>query len=142
MIHFPETPEKNESLLRWASVRIPEWRAGYIPEKALCLGITANGEPCGVAIYHDLRPGTVTLSFAATRPSWATRGHIKEIVEYPFRTFSIHRLDSYTAKSNMPARRILKFAGFTEEGKLRKFSMTGEDMFVYSLLRDEIHGRR
>jgi len=142
VINFPETPEKNEVLLRWAGLRIPEWRAGYMPSRYLCLGISIDDRLVAVAAYHDLRPGTVTLSFAAESPRWATRGHIRGVVEYPFNTFAIHRLDSYTSKNNKAARRILKHAGFTEEGKLRKFSMTGEDMFVYSILRDELHGRR
>ena len=141
MIHFPETPERNEALLRWAGVRIKEWQTGIVPRHYVCLGISVAGKMTAVVIYHDLRPGAIQLSIAADNPRWCTRGNLTEILTFPFEKFKIERVESYANAENKRVRRLLKWCGFTEEGKLRKGSVLGGDLFVYSLLKDELNGQ-
>lgn len=141
MICYPAEDSHNQALIEWAAQRLAWWKSGWRPNDGKALAIMSGDLILAVAVYHSFRPGTMTLSLAADHPRWCTRGTIKALTQQPLSISGVWRLESLVAKNNRPARRLLKAAGFKEEGSLREGGPDHEDVMVYSLLESDFHER-
>jgi [ribosomal protein S5]-alanine N-acetyltransferase len=65
---------------------------------------------------------------------------IKSIVEYGFNKMGLNRIEAFISPHNLPSKKIIEKAGFTQEGVLRehyKWENKIYDSVVFSLLKSE-----
>ena len=81
----------------------------------------------------------------------AVRGHgigsvaQRLLVEWLLSTTDVERIEASTDVENVPEQKALERAGFTQEGILRSAQERADgrhDLFVYSLLREDVHPQR
>lgn len=140
----------------WVAHRIPHLRdalsAGATPFGVVrpgeplpfqAIGVARDGEPIAGMVAHNWRrhgPGRndVELSFAVATPGrWATRGVIRALLTYPFRTLDCGRATTVVGASNAACRRLMDSLGFQQEGLHRRGLDGIEDAITYGLLRDD-----
>lgn len=132
MIHIPATPQENDLLRAWLQKRINGLDIG---SDAVCLGVWRDNKLAAVAAFYNYRNVDIELSFAADDPRWATKQTIRWILAYPFLQVGTQRVTAMVAKSNKRCRKLLRGAGFDEEGRHRHAGQNLETMFSYGMTR-------
>jgi RimJ/RimL family protein N-acetyltransferase len=113
------------------------------------LGITISAPFSGLVFFEDKRPiGAAIFNHYDKWDVWFTcvlyGGDLgiriaRQVADYVFRQMDCHRCTAITARSNIPAQKALKQLGFKLEGIMDERFPSGEDGFVYGLLRAEQH---
>lgn len=108
-------------------------------------------DPAGRTLYgaitlSNVRRGvaeTGTLGYWVGRPH-AGHGHataaVRAMTGYAFRSLKLHRLEASCLPDNLGSRRVLKKAGFRQEGEARaylKINGAWADHLLFGLLADE-----
>lgn len=134
MIVWP-TPEQHPQLVAWIAQHID--RGVIDPTTVSSLGVVnAGGKLLAGAYYGNYIPFVnVEISFAATDPRWATRGHINAILGYPFYQLSVRRITAITHIRNRRVAKLLKGLGFMREGKLHQWFDDGHAI-VFGMTRE------
>ena len=129
----PKTPQENKYLCDWCAKKIgqDEFR------NATAIGFANKSGLIAVVVLHDLSPPNVFLSWAATTPRWMTRKAIYTIYDWAYNQLGCERITGLVERKNKRARKIDEGLGMKLEGVLRKASPSGQDLFVYGLLRKE-----
>jgi RimJ/RimL family protein N-acetyltransferase len=132
----PKTPQENKFLCDWCAKRIgqDEFR------NATAVGYANHSGLIAVVVLHDLSPPNVFLSWAATTPRWMTRQTICMIYDWAYNQLGCSRITGLVERKNKRARKIDEGLGMKLEGVLRKASPSGQDLFVYGLLKNEADG--
>ena len=137
--NFGLVTEASEFVARWvyqqlgAEPVLPCQAIGVIRGKQLVTGW----------VYHqtDQTPHVVELTVAAKArdgiSTWMRPDLLKVMFAYPFVQLGAERLQVIVARKNKKARKVVKHLGWTYEGMARKAGPNGEDMAIYSMLRDE-----
>lgn len=111
----PTSTREIELAKRWLEARMPEEidLGGGMP-----LLFVENGNKILCCVYwHNFTKRECMVSIAADSPRWATKGHFKLVISYPFLTWrEIERVSALTEKRNRRARKLLKGVGFFQEG--------------------------
>lgn len=104
----------------WVAARIPHMAGGAFGPCA-AIGVVVGNEMVAGVVFHEFQPahGTMMLSMAATSPRWATRGHVRGLLAYPFQQIGVHKLWTLTEAQNQRALRFNKGVGFRQEAVLR-----------------------
>lgn len=109
-----------------------------------CFGIVDNGEPVVAWSFNsfqlhtesNIRELEASVSIAAFRKDWKPFKVIPLILSLFFKDSCYNRLTAVTHPSNRQAVRLLKVAGFTLEGILRKPAGI-ENIMQFSILRED-----
>jgi len=130
--------ERNKFKKGYTTYRLSQKRF-QIEEKATG-GIVGS---CDFHNYYFLH-NRAELGYGLTTEEAKQKGFITEavkaIIKYGFEQMGLNRIEAFAGKWNIPSLKILKGAGFKEEGVLRShFLKNGvyEDSVCFSLLRDE-----
>ena len=138
MIQFPNSQDESDLLRAWLQKRIPDLDCG---NDSWCLGVWREGKLAAVAAFYNYRHVDIELSFAADDPRWATRQTISWILAFPFVQLETQRVTAMVAKSNKRCRKLLRGAGFLEEGRHRHAGPQLETMFSYGMTRHDYMDR-
>jgi RimJ/RimL family protein N-acetyltransferase len=140
----PKTDNDNLFLCRWCAQRIG---SGDF-KNARALGFSNGTGIIAVVVLHDFAPPNVFLSWASESPRWLTRRTIVTIFDWAFNQLKCERITGLVERKNKRARKIDEGLGMKLEGVWRKASPSGQDLFVYGMLRSEaeqlirrIHGQ-
>ena len=117
--------------------------------KIQCFGIIENGEPVVAWSFnsfmehkeHNIKELEASVSIAAFKSDWKPISTIRLILSLFFKDTCYNRLTAVTHPSNRQAVRLVKLAGFTLEGVLRKPSNI-ENIMQFSILREDWQGGR
>lgn len=101
------------------------------------IGIMDDEELIGGFIYHHYVGHMVDISLATISKKWCTRRILREIFKYPFETCGVIRFQAQCKRSNKPMKKLFKRLGFKLEGVLRKAYRGTDDVFCYSMMKDE-----
>lgn len=138
MIHYPSSTLEIEFLRQWLQKRVPDLNIG---NDSVCLGVwRGKGEQAklvAVAGFYNYRHVDIEISFAADDPRWASKQTITWILGYPFHQLKTQRVTAMVAKSNHRCRKLLRGAGFTEEGRHKHAGKNLETIFSYGLTRED-----
>jgi len=131
---FPQNPEENIAMERWAQQRIPDTTFG----NSQCMAFFEEGVGIGaVIVFYNFRKTDIELAIAEEPGrNWARRDLINMVLRYPF-SIGCHRLTVIIRKDNRAARKLAVRIGFKQEGKLRRAAPDKTDMFLYGLLEGE-----
>jgi len=137
-IAYPDE-KQNELLAQWASTRME----GVPKDGYRCIGVLDEEDLRGVVMFHNFRWPNIEVGFVCEDIRWAVnRKLILEVLAYPFEKLECSRITALIRRDNKRSRKLAKGMGFVEEGRLRKASKDGEDVFVYGLLIDELRLKR
>lgn len=117
--------------------------------KLQCFGIIKDNKPSVAWAYnsflqhteHNIKELEASVSIAAFRKDWNPLTTIKLILSLFFKNSCYNRLTAVTHQSNRQAVRLVKLAGFTLEGILRK-PVGIEDIMQFSILREDWEASR
>jgi RimJ/RimL family protein N-acetyltransferase len=97
-----------------------------------------NDEFLAVTVYSAVTNVNVDMHIAARpKSNWLSRSYFNASFELPFKILKVPRVTGPIRASNLTAQRFVKRLGFTYEGRLRKAFFDGEDLVLYSMLREE-----
>ena len=136
---FPSSPDDpvNETLARWAAIRMPDYRGTVSFWPCYCIGFMREGRLLAVAAFHNASAYDMHLSGASDTPMWATRDAIRCMLWYPFVKHRVKRLTTITARDNKRARRFDEKIGFKVEGVHPKAWDGRRDSITYGLMREK-----
>jgi len=114
-----------------------------------CYGVIKDGEPLVAWAYHsylsrknhNIVDQEASVSIASFQTDWKPLRTIRLILSLFFKDTCYNRLTAVTHSSNRQAVRLVKLAGFTLEGRIRKPTGT-EDKLQFSILREDYKGGR
>ena len=132
-IVVPRDEAENVYLCNWAAKRIGQDQF----KNARALGFANKSGLIAVVVLHDLSPPNVFLSWASESPRWMTRKTILTIFDWAYVQLRCERITGLVERKNKRARKIDEGLGMKLEGVLRKASPSGQDLFVYGLLKKE-----
>ena len=126
------------------------WQKGYTTYrtsfKSFLMVEKESGKIIGKAGYHNwyamhrrAELGYALSDETAKRKGYTTEA-VKTIIDYGFEHMDLNRIEAYAGSANTASLKILRGAGFTEEGTLRShFCRDGkmEDSVCFSILRNE-----
>lgn len=110
----------------------------------LALGFVLEKRPIGGLIYHGLQDGSVWWTIYTVDKRWCTRRVLRVIFGLAFDALGCHRINIIVSKSNVKSLKLVKGLGFVQEGILRKYRGSGEDCYIFGMLKSECKwlGRR
>ena len=96
--------------------------------ECLALGFVLGKRPIGGLIYTaDKR--------------WCTSRVLKVAFGLAFEALGCHRINIIVSKSNVKSLKLVKGLGFVQEGILRKYRGSGEDCYIFGILKSECKWR-
>lgn len=132
---FSVVYEPQSEMIAWAEARIPNNQ--FRPD-ARAIGITRNGELCGVVVFDNFSVGQCCVSVASDGSRrWITRELLIRVFAYPFIQLNYWRLSCLVSANNADSLRLCESFGWTREGVLRRGAPDGSDMILLGMLREE-----
>jgi RimJ/RimL family protein N-acetyltransferase len=120
----------------WARQRIPHVESWG--EWCEAIGLEDDGELLAVVVFNLYSGADIAMHIAAVPGRrWMTREFLRVAFRYPFVQLGCRRVSGYVPASNADALRFDRHLGFVEEGRLREALVTGEDVIVLGMLRNE-----
>lgn len=95
----------------------------------------------GGLIYHGLQDGSVWWTIYTADKRWCTRRVLKVAFGLAFEALGCHRINIIVSKSNVKSLKLVKGLGFVQEGILRKYRGSGEDCYIFGMLKSECKWR-
>ena len=137
-IAYPDE-KQNKLLAQWASTRMDD-----VPKDGYqCIGILDEHDIRGVVMFQNFRWPNIEMGLICEDIRWImNRALILEVMAYPFENLKCSRVTALIRRDNKRSRKLAKGMGFVEEGRLRKASKDGVDVFLYGLLADEFRLKR
>ncbi len=132
-IVVPKGQAENAFLCDWAAKRIGQ--EGF--KNATAMGFAGKAGLIAVVVLHDMSHPNVFLSWASDSPRWMTRKNILTIYDWAYNKLGCQRITGLVERKNKRARKIDEGLGMRLEGVLRKAAPSGQDLFVYGLLKNE-----
>lgn len=121
-------------VVEWVASRIRGF--GPVDEKCQGIGFASSGRIVAGAVFNNYTGHDIQLSFAADHPSWATRGNIRAVFDYPFNQLGCARVTTVTSKANKRARKLNEGIGFKIEGVHPRGWDGKQTAISYGLLRE------
>jgi RimJ/RimL family protein N-acetyltransferase len=124
------------------------WLADHIAARppVTAFAVVAAGELAGgVNLRRREEPHAICadLTFWVGRPFWGrgiATGAVQAATAYAFDTLGLERVQAFVYDWNAASSRVLEHAGFTFEGRLRRYVLKdgrSADALLYARLRDE-----
>lgn len=151
-LFFPSSDLENQTLLEWATRRIP-WMRPHAGMKAVGVtaGPTMDAPLLAVCIYHNFaelmqvegKPwyGLCEISFAAANPKWASRRTISNLLGIPFLQYNCRKVFTAIPSTNKRAIRFNEGIGLKHEGSLRHHYAKSVHACVHGMMRSEFEKR-
>ena len=99
------------------------------------IGFTIDGLLVAGAVFSQLNGFDALMSFGATTPRWATRNRFEQVLRFGFEDLDLKRITATTSRKNARARKVLKGAGFREEGMKRRGFDGVIDLMIYGMTK-------
>ena len=139
-IWLPSNEEGHLYLAKWLARKIPDYEPRFVRCIA-CYKVGKEGAPDRLAAvmgYSNKHYNRVEISMAnESGVFWFTRANVLQMLGLPFQSMGAEALTAMVYRTNKPIRRYLQFAGFKQEGNIRKITETGRNMLMYGLLKSE-----
>lgn len=68
---------------------------------------------------------------------WFTKENALQMLGLPFQSMGAQGISAMVFRTNKKVRHWLEWAGFKQEGNIRKVTSTGRNMLMYGLLKSE-----
>ena len=110
----------------------------------LQLALEYDGKFAGALSFHtlDLEEAKAEIGYWITtevRGKGVATSALRLLTEYGFETIGFHRIEALVVESNVPSLKVLKNAGYIQEGIMRDKCLqddgTREDMVLFSAIR-------
>jgi ribosomal-protein-alanine N-acetyltransferase len=110
------------------------------------LALEYDGKFAGALSFHtlDLDDAKAEIGYwitADVRGKGVATAATRLLTEYGFETIGFHRIEALVVESNLPSLKVLKNAGYTQEGILRDACLqddgTREDMILFAAIRTD-----
>lgn len=124
--------EQTPSILRWAERRL-QCRFN----NAVTLAEYQNNKIIAVVVLSSFRLSGCELSIVSDTPRWGTKRFLKEVFNFCFNHAKYKRVTAMVSVDNISSIKTVKRLGFICEGKLRKAGDNGQDMWIFSMLKNE-----
>lgn len=128
VISFAQDPEA----LEWACRKLDVQRAYF----GKCAIISID-DPKTVVVYSSFNGINCEITVASDGVFWTRPEYMKVFLAYPFQQLGCRRVTILVMESNNRVCRLAKRMGFTEEGVLRKYMASGEDVHILGLLKED-----
>jgi len=137
MLRWAADEHEAAGLVAWLGARVPHiGPAGVGP--CVAGGVWRGGALRAVVLFHDWQTPESTLQVSiAGEPGWATRGALRAMFAYAFRTCGAHLLWAAMPADRPEALAFNRRLGFREEARLRDRFGPGRAAVVSSITREE-----
>ena len=120
--------------------RVGPWvceRAGgtWIPGRGTAIGRLVDGELVAGVLYEDWNGANVVCHIAGVG-SWATRGYLGVIFDYPFVQLGARRITVPVCSTNSRSIALVERMGFTMDARLSRATPAG-DLLLFAMFKDE-----
>ena len=128
--------ERNDEAVAWAKGVIGI--DGITKDVTTVSMVDDKDEFLAVTVFSAHTGTNIDMHIAARPKShWLSRSFFNASFELPFRVLQVPRVTGLIRAKNLDAQRFASRLGFQYEGRLRKAFPDGEDLILYSLLREE-----
>ena len=112
----------------------------------LQLALEYDGKFAGALSFHtlDLEEAKAEIGYWITtevRGKGVATSAVRLLTEYGFETIGFHRIEALVVESNVPSLKVLKNAGYIQEGIMRDKCLqddgTRQDMVLFSAIRTD-----
>lgn len=125
----------NDEIATWAAMQLPYvGQDGFGP--CVAIAIHQAERVIGAVIYHRYMGYDCEISIYTESASWAKRGILKQIFDYPFEQLGVKRLTATIAADNERAQKLVGRLGFVQEGYMR-LGFGDQDAILYGMLKHE-----
>lgn len=131
MIDFTQ----NESDVEWVCRKL-EVQRGYFGACSTIVVKDDSGRKA-VFIYSAFNGVNCEVTLASDTKQWMRDKYLRMLLAYPFRQLKCKRITMLIRTPNKTTINAVKRLGFREEGILRKFMESGEDVTIMGLLKEE-----
>lgn len=121
---------QSDLMMLWASEKLGR---SLIGPQRVAVGVIRDHELVAAVVWSEFKWPDIHASIVSTSPRWATRGHLREILHYPFIQLGCKRVTAVTDATNQSVRSFLCRIGFRQEGVHVDANPTG-DAVSYGLL--------
>jgi RimJ/RimL family protein N-acetyltransferase len=134
---------KMETAEHYVRERCPN---GFTMRTELQLALEYDGKFAGALSFHtlDLEDEKAEIGYwltADVRGKGVATAATRLLTEYGFDTIGFHRIEALVVASNVPSLKVLKNAGYMQEGVMREASLQGdgsrEDMVLFAAIRSD-----
>jgi ribosomal-protein-alanine N-acetyltransferase len=110
------------------------------------LALEYDGKFAGALSFHtlDLEDEKAEIGYwltADVRGKGVATAATRLLTEYGFDTIGFHRIEALVVASNVPSLKVLKNAGYMQEGVMKEASLQGdgsrEDMVLFAAIRSD-----
>lgn len=125
-----------EEYIEWTLARMTP---GTCFDNPVGVGIIKDGKIAIGIVYDNYRPATesISISVAVADKSAVTRSNIAKMFEFPFKIQGCRRITNVVDSINTESLETTRKLGYTLEGIMRKSSLTGNDLHIFGMLREE-----
>jgi RimJ/RimL family protein N-acetyltransferase len=136
-------PEERDIVPLYEGVQDPN---GFIMRTELQLALEYDGKFAGALSFHtlDLDSGKAEIGYwltADVRGKGVATSATRLLTEYGFESIGFHRIEALVVASNVPSLKVLKNAGYMQEGIMRDACCqddgTREDMVLFAAIRTD-----
>jgi RimJ/RimL family protein N-acetyltransferase len=119
---------------------------GFTMRTELQLALEYDGKFAGALSFHtlDIEDEKAEIGYwltADVRGKGVATAATRLLTEYGFDTIGFHRIEALVVASNVPSLKVLKNAGYMQEGIMRDASLQGdgtrEDMVLFGAIRTD-----
>lgn len=128
--------DQTEQVAQWVCDRIEGMTLGDSPYWAMGL-LDRRGYLVAGTVYSNFTQRDVHIHHAQLTPRSMSARYLGETFRYPFHQLKVRRCTVIVAASNAASLRFVRNLGFVQEGRIRSFFETGDDAFIFGMLREE-----
>lgn len=125
-----------DEYIQWVQDRMPE---GVCFDNPVGVGIIKHGLIVVGIVYDNYRPAAkcISISVAVDDKTAVTRAGIRKMFYFPFNVLGCRRITNVVEADNEQSLEVTRKLGYTLEGVMRKASVTGKDLHIFGMLREE-----
>jgi RimJ/RimL family protein N-acetyltransferase len=130
---------RDKECIAWAAARAGVGDVVGFDPYARAIGVVEDdGRIIAAAVFYYFEGSACRLSLASDGSRrWLTREFIVRVFAYPFVQCRLNRISCEIPVSNVEAIALCQHFGFRLEGTKRMATLTGKDVLIFGLLRDE-----
>lgn len=125
-----------EQVAQWVVERIPGMTLGDSPYWAMGL-LDRRGYLVAGTVYSNFTERDVHIHHAQLTQRSMSARYLGETFRYPFYQLKVRRCTVIVSAANAASLKFVRHLGFVQEGRIRSFFETGDDAFIFGMLREE-----
>lgn len=112
-------------------------KVNYFPtHMAQCIACIEEGTVIAGVVYDHYNDLTIQAHIWIEEGKVPSRAWFGAIFDYPFNRLGVHKILGQVAENNAEAQKLDEHFGFSEEARIRDFSLDG-DLILYSMTREQ-----